>query len=155
MDVDAGLRASRRSYAHPRLCGDARGRHDRVCEELAKGVMSRTETLQALLFLSPQAAFASERFPDHAALLIVSCDRKATPHAFLAEAQDAPQLSPTFPTQTVVCTGDAQNTAEWWCDARNFGTRNPRYGALQGMARTRMLHGGGSFDLCTPIRRSV
>ena len=75
--------------------------------------MSRTETLQALLFLSPQAAFASVRFPDHAALLIVTCDGKATPHPFLAEAQDAPQLSPTFPTQTVVCTGDAQNTAEW------------------------------------------
>src|SRR5206468_11872698 len=33
--------------------------------------------------------------------------------AFLADAQDAPQLSPTFPTQTVVCTGDTQNTAEW------------------------------------------
>src|SRR5438105_11743923 len=56
---------------------------------------------------------SGERFPDHAALLIVTCDGKATPHPFLAEAQDAPQLSPTFPTQTVVCTGDAQNTAEW------------------------------------------
>ena len=40
-----------------------------------------------------------------------------------------------------------------WCDARNFGKRNPRHGALQGMARTRMLHGGGSFDLCSPIRK--
>ena len=68
-------------------------------------------------YLLLKAASASrpsgERFPDHAALLIVACDGKATPHPFLAEAQDAPQLSPTFPTQTVVCTGDAQNTAEW------------------------------------------
>ncbi len=68
-------------------------------------------------YLLLKAASASrpsgERFPDHAAFLIVTCDGKATPHPFLAEAQDAPQLSPTFPTQTVVCTGDAQNTAEW------------------------------------------
>jgi hypothetical protein len=30
-------------HAHTRLCGDARGRHDSICQELAAGVTGKSE----------------------------------------------------------------------------------------------------------------
>jgi len=41
MDVDAGFRPSRRPHAHSRICGDTRGRHGSIREELAAGISTR------------------------------------------------------------------------------------------------------------------
>jgi hypothetical protein len=32
-------------HAHTRLCGDVRGRHDSICQELAAGVTGKSERL--------------------------------------------------------------------------------------------------------------
>ena len=49
MDVAAGFRPSRRPHAHSRICGDTRGRHGGIREELAAGMKSHEKAPPVLL----------------------------------------------------------------------------------------------------------